>query len=177
MRQTIVRAVLTLATVGALAACSSGGSGSSPATDAGTTPAPAAAGGDALGYGAGSGATPAGASSLATASSSLGTIVVDGKGMTAYIFDKDTAGSGMSACSGQCATLWPAIEASSATPSVAGVTGTVGTITGTDGNLQVTLDGHPLYTYAADKAPGDDTGQGFGGVWWVVAPDGTPIGK
>ncbi|MGO3485546.1 MAG: hypothetical protein ACTINV_15785, partial [Cellulosimicrobium funkei] len=44
-----------------------------------------------------------------------------------------------------------------------------------DGELQVTVDGRPVYTYAADTGPGDVTGQGVNGVWHVVAPDGTEI--
>ena len=53
--------------------------------------------------------------------------------------------------------------------------GAIGTITGVDGELQVTVDGRPVYTYAADQAPGDVSGQGVNGVWYVVAPDGTEI--
>lgn len=112
---------------------------------------------------------------LSTADSSLGTIVVDGTGMTAYYFDKDTADSGKSACTADCAASWPAIETTSTTPTVEGVTGTVGTITGTDGKPQLTIDGRPLYTYVGDAKPGDVTGQGVGGIWYVVAPDGTEI--
>jgi len=56
---------------------------------------------------------------------------------------------------------------------VSGVTGTVGTITGVDGKLQVTVDGRPIYTYAADRKAGDVTGQDVGGVWYAVNPDGS----
>ena len=115
------------------------------------------------------------ADTLATAETDLGTIVVDGKGMTVYYYDKDTKGAGSSACEGECAAAWPAVHAASADPEVAGVTGEVGTITGVDGELQVTVDGRPVYTYAADTGPGDVTGQGVNGVWHVVAPDGTEI--
>jgi predicted lipoprotein with Yx(FWY)xxD motif len=102
---------------------------------------------------------------IATAPTSLGTVVVDGKGMTAYFYDEDVKGSGKSTCSGGCAAAWPAIESDTAKPAVSGVTGDVGTITGVDGKLQVTVDGRPIYTYAADGKPGDVTGQGVGGVW------------
>jgi predicted lipoprotein with Yx(FWY)xxD motif len=122
-------------------------------------------GGDSGGHGADDG--------IATASTSLGTVVVDGKGMTAYFYDQDVKGSGKSTCTGGCASAWPAIESDAATPSVSGVTGTVGTITGADGKLQVTVDGRPIYTYAADTKAGDVTGQGVGGVWYAVNPDGT----
>lgn len=118
---------------------------------------------------------PAAAAELAAATSDLGEIVVDGQGMTVYLYTNDTQGSGTSACTDQCAAAWPAVHAASATPAVEGVTGEVGTITGTDGELQVTLNGWPLYLYAQDQAPGDVTGQGVGSVWYVVSPAGEPI--
>jgi len=95
--------------------------------------------------------------------------------MTVYYFDKDTANSGTSTCSGECLAAWPAVVATSDSPKVDGVTGTVGTITRDDGTKQVTLNGLPLYLFVKDKAPGDVTGQAVQGVWWVVAPDGTKI--
>ncbi|MDM7831306.1 COG4315 family predicted lipoprotein [Cellulomonas edaphi] len=116
-----------------------------------------------------------GGAEVATAKTSLGTIVVDGKGMTAYYYDKDEPNSGSSVCTADCAAAWPAIEAASATPTVDGITGKVGTITGTDGNLQVTIEGRPIYTYAGDSKAGDVTGQGVGGIWYVVAPDGKEL--
>jgi predicted lipoprotein with Yx(FWY)xxD motif len=115
------------------------------------------------------------AADLATAETSLGTIVVDGDGMTAYYFLKDVKDSGTSACSGDCLTAWPPITTESDTPTVEGVTGEVGTITGTDGSTQITIDGRPIYTFAQDTAPGDVKGQGANDVWYVIAPDGSEI--
>lgn len=139
--------------------------GSSPSSPAASSSAPSSAGqaasGDAV---------------LATADSALGEIVVDGAGLTVYVFDKDTAGSGTSACTGGCLQAWPAVTTDSAEPAVDGVDGEVGTITRDDGTRQVTLDGRPLYSYAVDAQAGDVTGQGVQGVWWVVAPDGAKIG-
>jgi predicted lipoprotein with Yx(FWY)xxD motif len=112
---------------------------------------------------------------LAAADSDLGEIVVDGEGMTVYVFDKDTPGSGTSACTGGCLEAWPAVVADSDSPTVEGVSGEVGTITRDDGTLQVTLEGYPLYLWKDDTAPGDTTGQGVQGVWWVVTPDGTKV--
>ncbi|MET4640296.1 hypothetical protein [Mycetocola sp. 2940] len=112
---------------------------------------------------------------LAIADTSLGEIVVDGDGMTVYIFDKDTADSGKSACSGECLAAWPPVATTKESPTVDGVTGEVSTITRDDGSLQVTLNGLPLYLYAPDEAPGDVTGQGVSDVWWVVGPDGNKI--
>jgi predicted lipoprotein with Yx(FWY)xxD motif len=112
---------------------------------------------------------------LSVADSSLGDIVVDGDGMTVYIFDKDTADSGKSVCSGDCLAAWPPVVAMDESPAADGVTGDVATITRDDGSRQITVNGLPLYLYAPDEAPGDVTGQGVGGVWWVVGPDGAKI--
>lgn len=138
--------------------------------------------GGAPGYGS-SGGTPsstsqpatAGPGALATASSSLGNIVVDGKGMTVYVFDKDTPNSGKSACEGKCLAQWPAVTAASGAPEANGITGKLGTITRTDGTMQVTLNGLPLYRYAGDSAAGDVNGQGVAGIWWAVSPAGAKI--
>lgn len=150
----------------ALAGCSSAGGGSLY-----STPTPAAGSTSSSASGTASGVA------LKTGSTSLGKVVVDGKGLTAYVFDKDTPNSGKSACSGACAAQWPAIETDSAKPAVTGVSGTVGTITGVDGKKQITLNGMPLYTFAGDSSAGDVTGQGLGGIWWVVGPDGNKIGS
>jgi len=109
----------------------------------------------------------------AVASTTLGKVVVDGKGMTAYYFDADVKDSGTSTCTGACAAAWPAIEASTTKPKVSGITGTVGTIKGVDGGRQITIDGRPIYTFVGDKKAGDVTGQGDKGVWYVVNPDGS----
>ena len=112
---------------------------------------------------------------LQLSDSSLGKIVTDTAGMTIYMFDKDTQGSGTSTCSGACLSAWPAVPGGDAAPMLTGVTGEVTTITGTDGKPQLALNGWPLYYYVSDSAAGDTTGQGVGGVWWVVAPDGSKI--
>ena len=172
MRTTSARIRITALTAGAaaallaLAACSSGGGGGIYSTP-GNSSSPSASS-------SASGAA-SGAAVLKTGSTTLGTVVVDGKGLTAYVFDKDTPNSGTSVCTGACAAQWPAIEATSDHPAVTGVSGTVGTITGVDGKKQVTLDGRPLYTFAQDTSSGDVTGQGFAGIWWVVGPDGTKM--
>jgi predicted lipoprotein with Yx(FWY)xxD motif len=156
MRRTPTR--LVWATVAGLTLAGCGGSSGDDAGTGGQADAPAAE--DAA---------------LATASSGLGEIVVDAEGRTVYYFDKDTAGSGASACTGQCLDNWPAVTADSSTPAVDGVTGEVGTIERNDGTRQVTLDGMPLYTFVGDAEAGDVAGQGVQGVWWVVAPDGAKV--
>lgn len=112
---------------------------------------------------------------LTTAESSLGTIVVNADGMSVYVFDKDTPNSGASTCEGDCLDNWPAVTVEENSLEAEGVTGTVDTITRSDGSLQVTLNGWPLYLYAGDMAAGDVTGQAVGGVWWVVSPTGDKI--
>ncbi len=111
--------------------------------------------------------------SLATAETDLGTILVDGQGNTLYLFTSDTQG-GPSTCTGGCAAAWPAL-AGSVTAGDGVDEALIGTVAGDDGTEQATYDGWPLYYYAQDTGPGDTTGQGVGGVWWVVAPDGTAI--
>jgi predicted lipoprotein with Yx(FWY)xxD motif len=94
-------------------------------------------------------------------------LLTNSRGLTLYWFAPDT--SSKSACYGDCATYWPPVTG---TPSAgAGVTGTLGTITRTDGTTQATYDGHPLYTYIADSAPGQDRGNNLnlnGGLWHDV---------
>jgi len=111
---------------------------------------------------------------LASWQSPLGTIVVDGKGQTVYAFDKDTAGSA-SACTGTCVPLWPALTTTSSSPTVTGVTGDVGTAPTADGKQQVTLDGHRLYVFSGDSGSQQVNGQGYMGLWWAMAPDGTKV--
>ncbi|TAM70832.1 MAG: hypothetical protein EPN48_04755 [Microbacteriaceae bacterium] len=162
-------AVAALAAL-SLAGCMSGsGSGGGPYGGSG-------GGGGSSSAPSSSGASGSSASgSLATATTPLGTIVVNGSKMTVYVFDQDTVGEKSSACTGSCITTWPAVTSASATPTATGVTGTLGTIPAPDGKLQVTLNGYPLYTYVGDSAAGDITGQGLQGTWWVVSPSGTKI--
>jgi predicted lipoprotein with Yx(FWY)xxD motif len=122
----------------------------------------------------GTSSSPAANTDLASWESPLGTIVVDGKGQTVYVFDKDTVGAA-SACTGVCVGLWPALTTTAATPTVTGVTGDVGTAPTADGKQQVTLDGHRLYIFSGDTGAKQVNGQGFMGIWWVVAPDGTKV--
>src|SRR4249920_1837545 len=152
-RKAALAAVLALP---ALAAACGGGSSSAPAAASQT--AAAANGG-----------------TVATASSPLGSILVAQNGMTLYMFARDQGGK--SACSGACASFWPPYTG---TPKVgAGLTASLlGSTMRVDSPTQVTYDGHPLYTYSGDPAPGDTNGQGvntFGALWWVVAPSGKVV--
>ncbi len=119
-------------------------------------------------------ATGATAATVATASTSLGTILVDGDGMTVYLFTDDTQGSGASTCSGSCLTAWPAVKAPESAGS--GVDAAkLGSITRDDGTMQASYNGWPLYYFFEDTAPGQTTGQGVDGVWWVLNPQGEAI--
>ena len=118
---------------------------------------------------------PAEAPAVAAADSDLGEIVVDAEGRTLYVFDEDDPGSGESVCTGECAATWPAAESVDDAPTADGVDGELGTIEREDGTLQVTLDGRPLYLFAGDGSPGDVTGQGVDGTWFVVGADGEKI--
>lgn len=105
-----------------------------------------------------------------------GNILVDDKGMTLYVFDKDTAGT--STCTGNCLTNWPPFTVASEQTSVMageGITATFGVITRDDGTYQVTINDMPLYYYAKDTAAGDTNGQAVGDVWWVVGADGNKV--
>ncbi|MBL8299252.1 MAG: PKD domain-containing protein [Rhodanobacteraceae bacterium] len=93
-------------------------------------------------------------------------------GMSLYVFDSDR-GTGGSQCYGTCAATWPplTVASASAITAPAGVNN-LGTITRTDGTLQVTLDGRPLYFYTGDSAVGDTRGHSSGGAWWLAAVGG-----
>ena len=111
------------------------------------------------------------------ASTRLGTILVDASGRTLYLFvaDKGTT----SVCYGQCATYWPPVLTKGSPSAGGGVNAAqLGTTSRSDGTVEVTYGGHPLYYFITDKKAGDVTGQGinaFGGPWYVVAPSGMQV--
>ena len=98
-------------------------------------------------------------------------VLTNSKGFTLYWYAPDT--STTSKCTGSCATYWPPVTGPVTAGS--GVTGTLGTITRADGTVQATYDGHPLYTYAGDSAPGQAKGNGLnvsGGLWYEMTVSG-----
>ncbi|MCU1380755.1 MAG: hypothetical protein JWN29_3738 [Acidimicrobiales bacterium] len=158
-------AVLATLTLGLAACGDDGGSGGSSAQgETSSTTAPTAT----------SAAPSTEASDLAVADSSLGAIVTDGAGRTLYIFTQDNT-PGESACYDQCAANWPALAPSGDAPQAGSdITAELGTITRTDGTRQLTLAGMPLYHFTPDgETAGATKGQGVGGVWFMVGPDGT----
>src|SRR5262245_35029867 len=107
----------------------------------------------------------------------LGTILVDSNGRTLYLFRGDSGSK--STCSGACASLWPPLRAIDK-PTVSGRASAslIGSTTRSDGDRQVTYNGHPLYLYAGDETAGDTRGQGltdFGASWYVLSPAGQQV--
>jgi len=137
-----------------IAACGSSSSTGAAAPAATTSNAPAASG-----------------SVLKTTTIGGVTALTNAKGFTLYWFAPDT--STTSKCNGQCATFWPPVKGPATAGS--GVTGKLATITRADGTVQATYDGHPLYTYKGDTAPGQDKGNNLnasGGLWHDVTASG-----
>jgi predicted lipoprotein with Yx(FWY)xxD motif len=160
-----LRMLLALPAVAAaaavLAACSSSGTSSTSGGSSGTsTSSPAAAT----------------AGSLKTATIGGATVLTSAKGFTLYSFAPDTPTK--SNCNGTCAQNWPPVKGPA---TASGVTGTFGTIKRSDGSVQATFDGHPLYTFVGDTAPGQAKGNGLniaGGVWHEITTSGTaPAGS
>jgi predicted lipoprotein with Yx(FWY)xxD motif len=178
------RAMLTVgvATVAlAIAGCGGGddttGSGGGPyGGSAGATDTTASSGGGAAYGGGGGGAatTPAAGAALVSVADNaeLGQILVNSKGFTLYDFHKDEGGK--SACYGACAQVWSPLTGTPKAEKGAKAS-LLGTAKRTDGSVQVTYAGHPLYTYAGDSKPGQANGNDisqFGGEWYALTPSG-----
>jgi predicted lipoprotein with Yx(FWY)xxD motif len=122
-------------------------------------------------------ASPAAAATIAVATTKLGQILVDGNGITVYLFVADTGTT--STCYTSCAALWPPVLTTGAPQAGTGANASLlGTTTRTDGKVEVTYAGHPLYYFVQDKVAGDTTGQGVnssGALWWVLSPAGAAI--
>jgi predicted lipoprotein with Yx(FWY)xxD motif len=97
--------------------------------------------------------------------------------MTAHVFDKDVAGSGTSASTGDCLKTWAPITTSSGQPRRRWCHRSGGCNPAANGASQITIGGLPLYTFANDKAPADTNGQLVKGVWHVITPSGEQNGK
>lgn len=107
----------------------------------------------------------------------LGEIVVDRNGMTVYRFTKDEAWpKPVSACTGACLEKWPVVAPVDINDTKGIEKKNYMTFTRPDGAEQQTIYCWPIYTFAGDKAPGDTNGQGVGGTWYAVRPDGKPVG-
>ncbi|MEU7895171.1 hypothetical protein AB0B45_20205 [Nonomuraea sp. NPDC049152] len=119
-------------------------------------------------------ATPVAAATVKVASSSIGKILVDGKGMTLYLFEKDK--NGKSDCYDACAKAWPPYLTKGEPKAEQGAKADLlKTVSRTDGGTQVVYGQWPLYYYHDDKKPGDVTGQdkeAFGAEWYALNPQG-----
>ena len=123
------------------------------------------------------GPTSAGGPSVKLASTELGKVLVDAKGRTLYLFEADKGRT--SACDGACASIWPPLTTTNRPTAGPGLAASkLGTTKRSDGATEVTYNGHPLYTYAGDSAPGQTSGQGlddFGAEWYVLSAGGDKI--
>lgn len=137
--------------------------GANPTAEPATATAPAATAGN---------ASPATVN--AVQNMELGSFLVDANGMTLYLLTSDPPGK--STCSGGCANNWPPLIVTDQPAAGDGLDASLlGTTTRADGSLQVTYNGHPLYLFKSDRNPGDVKGQGVGGVWFIVSPEGNAI--
>lgn len=116
---------------------------------------------------------------ISTRSTSLGTILTDGSGRTLYMFGRDHGRR--SSCTGACAANWPPLIAHGHTSVKGGAhSSDLGTIRRGRHTRQVTYNGHPLYRFSGDSAPGQTNGEGlnaFGGIWHAVSPAGRAVSK
>jgi predicted lipoprotein with Yx(FWY)xxD motif len=158
------RLIATLLCAFVLSACGGREGPSSEAgygtADAAATPAPAQE------------SEPTG--SVAAGETALGSALTDLGGRTLYAFTNDT--DGRSSCYDDCAATWPALTVKGPVTAAKGLEADwLGTAERRDGTTQVIYKGMPLYYYAGDTQPGDTNGQGLGGVWFAVTPDGRLI--
>ncbi|MGO9082218.1 MAG: hypothetical protein ACLQDY_24855 [Streptosporangiaceae bacterium] len=151
-----------------LAACGSSGSSSTSSSGSASS---------ASGAAAHSSSSPAMShAGIKTASTSLGTVLVNSSGRTLYWFALDTPTT--SKCTGSCATYWPPVTGAQKAAAGVSLSGKFATIKRSGGQLQATYDGHPLYTYAGDSAAGQVKGNGLnasGGLWWAMTPSGAKL--
>ncbi|MFJ1563413.1 SCO0930 family lipoprotein [Streptomyces erythrochromogenes] len=105
----------------------------------------------------------------------LGEHIVDGKGMTVYRFKKDTAWPMVSNCVGDCLAKWPVVPPVDKANAKGITEKNYRVMDRPDGKQQQTVDCWPVYTFSGDKKPGDTNGQGVGGTWYAVSPDGKLI--
>ncbi|MFG1641405.1 SCO0930 family lipoprotein [Amycolatopsis sp. NPDC049252] len=106
----------------------------------------------------------------------LGPVLTDQAGNTLYLFTKDGKDSGTSTCDGACAKTWPPVRVDGRITVAESVdTALIGQIRRSDGTMQVTVGGWPVYSYSKDEAPGEANGHGVGNTWYAVEPSGCKV--
>jgi predicted lipoprotein with Yx(FWY)xxD motif len=109
----------------------------------------------------------------------FGPVLVDNEGFALYMFEADSQNSGASTCYDDCAAAWPPLLTDGPPVGGEGIDDfMLATLPRDDGTTQVTYNGWPLYYYAGDTAAGNTAGQGidgFGGLWWLISPEGEAI--
>lgn len=172
----VILPILAVLAAGTIAAC--GGSDNS-STSSSPTSKTSSGGGGAYGAAPKATATAAasGAVAVKTTKGDPGTFLVDSSGRALYLFEADKGKT--STCNGACAAAWPPLTTTGAPTAGDGVQASLlGTSKRDDGKMEVTYDGHPLYYFANDSAPGDIKGQGvdaFGAEWYVVGSNGKKL--
>jgi predicted lipoprotein with Yx(FWY)xxD motif len=189
----IATAAATGAAAALLAASLSGCSGSTSASASGSSSSGGSSGGGSTSSSSSPSSSPSSSSDSLSGSSSnaaqatvgtraagkLGTILVDGKGKTLYLFAADK--STKSTCTGACAQAWPPLLTTGSAKAGKGAKKSLlGTTNRSGGKKEVTYNGHPLYYYAGDSKAGQTNGQGlnqFGALWYVLNPAGKQVTK
>jgi predicted lipoprotein with Yx(FWY)xxD motif len=123
-------------------------------------------------------ATKAKPATVRVAKTSLGKVLVNSKGRTLYLFRADQGTT--SACNNACAVSWPPLENAAPKAGKEAKSSLLTTSTRADGKTQVVYNGHPLYTFQADRKAGNTNGQGvnaFGGLWYAVSSAGNAVTK
>ena len=125
------------------------------------------------------GGTTAKGAVVALKQTTLGAILVDARGRTLYLFEKDR--SGISACNSACVQYWPALTSGATPRAGSGVhQSMLRVVRQQNGARQVTYAGHPLYTFVGDKSAGQTSGEGltnFGAGWYAIAASGRKVEK
>jgi predicted lipoprotein with Yx(FWY)xxD motif len=118
-----------------------------------------------------------GPATIGVSNGDLGNILVDSRGRTLYLFQKDSGTTSM--CTGECAVNWPPLRTNGKPTEGSGANASlIGTTKRSDGKPQLTYNGHPVYLFQGDKKAGDTSGEGlnaFGGSWYALSPAGDQV--
>jgi predicted lipoprotein with Yx(FWY)xxD motif len=168
MRKRVTYMGALLAIVGALVIAGCGGGGSSSSSESESGGAENASATTSSEGGSGEGTVTGGEVG------GLGKVLVDAEGMTVYMYTPDKGSE--STCYGECEAAWPPLVAEGKPTAGEGAMSTaLGTTKRKDGTMQVTYEGHPLYTFSGDNAPGEANGQELDGIWFALDESGNEV--